>query len=197
MKNDQHKINDEAEKALMYGDGIVPDNELDYCEDEQTDTDSLADVELSSDDSENTKINTLSHQSPTRRIINPVKNFSIAINIECKSDEHFIITFLNGSIVAIDRNTLVSNDKKNYALYARISQEISNNIVSIPLNSFDKGCDILKILKQDYENTILKDFFGKYVFLLVINENGNFMDVNHKNVGCSFIFSEHLGLLKR
>jgi hypothetical protein len=197
MKKDRDAAILEANESITCGNGAFND----YSDD--MDSELSVNNEEISDSMEDTFINisdeaeSIKHQSPTRRSMYPTKSFSLAKKVERLSDNHFVITFLNGSIRNIDIDRIIANNSKNYALCREIQKDIVSNSLSIALNLFSEKCGILKILKKDYEGTILKDFFGKHSFLLVVDENGRLLDINLNFLGCASIINQELGLVKK
>ena len=47
-----------------------------------------------------------------------------------------------------------------------------------------------------YKTTVLERFFGKFLFLLVIDEDRKLLDINKNGVECSFHYMEDIGLCK-
>lgn len=132
------------------------------------------------------------HYATTRYIKIPIKKVVLANNLVKIDEENFKVNFIDGSELLITKEIVEKEGEE----YIQMISELVNNSVSVPLNYFNDK-DIVNKFKESYKNTILENVFGKYLFLLLLDENRNFLNIDGKRLSCMYIYSTELGLYKK
>ena len=169
--------------VLRKSSGILDEDDIDY-------------IILPTDDNEDNESN---KNISTRYITRPSIKFTILKNIEKISDDQFKLYFLNDKIIDINRKDFdedICGIKSIYEKKINILKTSVENSLSIAVDSFIEGFGLLKKMKDSYENTVLKKFFGKHSYILLINEDRIFVDINRDDVECNMRYLEDIGLCR-
>lgn len=138
------------------------------------------------------------NRRPTTRRVNQATSKFVLLNKIKEADGIFSLFFLNGESIIINEEDFKNkNDKYRISQIKKdIWRKSSKNSVNIALNGFEDNFEVLNQLKESYRDTILDDFFGNFLFLLIVDENRELTDIDGKSVQCKFKYANDIGLYK-